>query len=144
METLHDRFTRQTKREGDCLLWTGYTRADGYGYISIDHYPARVHRVAFRLANGRDPRPGLFVIHSCDRRACVEPTHLREGTHQENMADMVKRRRQATGDRHGSWTPDEELRERRRAQRRAKYLNTLSPSKRAAAEDRGPRYPQVR
>jgi hypothetical protein len=37
----------------------------------------------------------------CDCPSWVNPSHLRIGTHAENVADKVARRRQARGERHG-------------------------------------------
>jgi hypothetical protein len=45
----------------------------------------------------------MFVLHRCDYRHCVNPNHLRVGTHTENMTDMrVKgRANRPTGSRNG-------------------------------------------
>lgn len=37
---------------------------------------------------------GLFILHSCDNRGCVNPAHLRPGTHDDNMLDKMTRGRQ--------------------------------------------------
>ena len=44
---------------------------------------------------------GMHVLHSCDCRACINPAHLRLGTHQENMQDAVDRGRIASGENSG-------------------------------------------
>lgn len=43
----------------------------------------------------------LFVLHNCDNPPCVRPSHLKLGTHDDNMKDMTERNRQATGERNG-------------------------------------------
>lgn len=39
------------------------------------------------------PAPdGKECCHSCDNRACINPLHLRWGTRQDNVDDMMARR----------------------------------------------------
>ncbi len=94
----HSRFSRKINNHGPtmpgmktrCHEWTGWT-AHGYGYFWLLGKSVRAHRVAFFLKHGRWPRPQ--ALHRCDNRKCVRADHLREGTHQQNMHDMVARGR---------------------------------------------------
>jgi hypothetical protein len=83
-------------------MWTGPRRANGYGAFSLRHgQPALAHRYAWVLTFGPIPS-GLFVLHTCDVRACVNPSHLFLGTHRDNMHDMARKGRAARGERHVS------------------------------------------
>lgn len=97
MET---RFWSYVDKSGECWLWTGLIR-HGYGSIQIDRTGhIRAHRYSWSLANG--PIPDVaWVLHSCDVRNCVNPAHLRLGTSDDNVADMVARKRNARAESHG-------------------------------------------
>lgn len=77
-----------------CWPWMGATNMCGYGIVRAERQPdgtqplVLAHRVALSLALGRDIRPGLVVSHICDTPRCVRPSHLRELTIAENLADM--------------------------------------------------------
>jgi hypothetical protein len=79
------------RHENLCWLWTGST-AKGYGQVKIDKTVYRCHRVAYELFNGEVPE-GMGILHACDNPLCVNPRHLRPGTHQENMTDKKVRDR---------------------------------------------------
>ena len=76
-----------------CWEWKGTVNSKGYGSVGINGKVYSTHRIAWMLANGREPLPGMFILHSCDNRRCNNPNHLREGTHQENTDDMHRRGR---------------------------------------------------
>jgi hypothetical protein len=83
-----------------CHHWIGSIMPNGYGQVHVNGVTAYAHRVAWVLANGPVP-VGAFVLHNCDNRRCVNPSHLRLGTFQDNMDDMTGRSRQAHGVRNG-------------------------------------------
>jgi hypothetical protein len=76
---------------GPCWLWTAGTVNAGYGKFGSGKL---AHRVAYELVYGTIPS-GLFVLHHCDVRTCVNPTHLFVGNHRDNMADMRAKGRAA-------------------------------------------------
>ena len=77
--------------DGDCIEWSGRHDAAGYGIIPSDHprgrFPIGAHRRAVEAAHGD------VVIHMCDNPGCVNPEHLRIGTHSENLLDRYAKAR---------------------------------------------------
>jgi HNH endonuclease len=68
----------------------------GYGRRTVRDPRKRTelaHRVALEEKLGRPLRPGYESCHRCDNPPCVQPEHLYEGTHAENMRDMSQRGR---------------------------------------------------
>lgn len=87
------------KKWDQCWDWTGHITDRGYGvFAPTKKAQWRAHRFSLEAYLGR-PLSGM-VLHSCDNRACVNPKHLSEGNHLENMSQMALRRRAARGPRH--------------------------------------------
>jgi hypothetical protein len=86
-----DFWNRVEKTDG-CWLWTRAKDRRGYGIFLA----GKAHRFAWTLANGSIP-DGLCVLHHCDNPSCVNPSHLFLGSQMDNVADKVKKGRQASG-----------------------------------------------
>lgn len=86
-----------------CWEWQAAT-AKGYGAIRIDGRLRGAHQVSWELHNHQTVPDGMFVLHECDNRSCVNPHHLFLGTHQDNMDDMYAKGRRiaASGESSGS------------------------------------------
>lgn len=78
-----------------CWPWTGTMGPLGYGQWGRRRVLA--HRAMWEYTNSQALPSSVFVLHSCNNRACCNPKHLRPGTHQDNMADRQKSQRQARG-----------------------------------------------
>lgn len=101
-------FTDDRPHADGCHRWTGYRSDQGYGVINVDRKPRLVHRVVWELANGADAS-GLVIRHLCSHPWCVNPRHLRAGTHADNVRDKVIAGRQAKGSGNGRAKLTEEV-----------------------------------
>jgi hypothetical protein len=97
---IQERFMSHVKQTGGCWLWTAHRMKNGYGLFRMSDRHHLAHRVAHRLFNG-EIHSGLDVMHACDNRCCVNPSHLSLGSRKENMAGAIQRGRMASGERHG-------------------------------------------
>ncbi len=84
-------WARMKRLPSGCWEWTGGFGSN-YGVMNLGAAHGKrsvyAHRVAFAIAHGDIP-PGLIILHSCGGR-CVNPAHLRAGTHKENAQDRLR------------------------------------------------------
>lgn len=97
LERVRNRFWKKVDVRGpdDCWEWKASVHRSGYGVFNFagdNSWSGPIaHRVAYFLdttdARNVPPSKGWHVLHSCHNRKCVNPAHLRIGTHIENMRD---------------------------------------------------------
>lgn len=95
-----DRFWSKVVRSENCWIWSAATDTNGYGVFWYGDRTYLAHQFAYRLTTGVIA-DGVVLRHSCDNPPCVRPEHLLPGTHKDNVADRVDRRRSATLERNG-------------------------------------------
>lgn len=91
MEGQHQRFWSKVDRRTDeeCWNWTAGTFKKGYGAFYLDGRMRKATHISLEMATGPSPEPHLQALHSCNNPPCVNPGHLRWGTHDENMQDKA-------------------------------------------------------
>lgn len=99
------RFWMKVDIQGDfeCWLWMGKTDIHGRGRIGRGRRGSgyiRTHRFSWEIHYGPIPDK-LLICHTCDNPRCVNPRHLFCGTRKDNSEDMVRKKRQINGSRHG-------------------------------------------
>lgn len=83
---------------GQCWSWSGMVdKLSGYGYLKNKYVRKSAHRWSWTIHFGEIPGD-QGILHHCDNRVCVNPSHLFLGTNVENTADMVSKNRQAKGE----------------------------------------------
>lgn len=78
-----------------CWLWVAPGTPNGYGRFGLEGRNYLSHRASWMLHRGPIP-DGLWVLHKCDVRCCVNPDHLYLGDIDDNTADMFARGRHVT------------------------------------------------
>ncbi len=95
-----ERFWSKVKKTAGCWLWSGSLCSNGYGQFFFDARLRPAHQIAWQLAFGPIPA-GLWVLHHCDVRNCVNPSHLFLGDREANTRDMLAKGRSVRGERNG-------------------------------------------
>lgn len=106
-ETFPARFVSKIRKTPGCWFWIGSRDRAGYGRINMvqmRQVPILAHRASWMLHRGPIP-VGLCVLHKCDNPSCVNPKHLKLGTHKSNSDDKWRKGRSKTGHLYGEAHP---------------------------------------
>jgi|SRR5699024_9507411 len=78
-------FKARTVWKGKCLIWVGYLSEAGYGRMIVNGQKMLAHRYAWERSKGK-LKPEVILDHICHNRACVNVSHLRIVTQNQNMS----------------------------------------------------------
>lgn len=85
------RLNSQSKKEGGCLLFTGFIDSGGYGRISFNNTSSKVHIVSMLVKLKVMSLPeNTIVRHKCTNKHCFAIEHLETGTSADNAQDRVR------------------------------------------------------
>lgn len=102
LEQLEKRFNKYVIKQDGCWSWKGFIRPDGYTRMRIGFHTVKksvgghvvswmIHKKVLKFDGFMEE--GFYILHKCDNRKCTNPKHLYLGNNQDNMIDMVTRRR---------------------------------------------------
>lgn len=72
----------------ECWPWLN-GRCKGYGKFYAQGKLLAAHRVSWEIANGCAMQKELQAMHLCNRKNCVNPSHIKPGTGKENIRAAV-------------------------------------------------------
>jgi len=92
-KTLEERFWEKVNKasglwhiglKGQCWIWVAGRFGAGYGEFSIQNHPRLAHQVVLELG-GLDIPYGMEVMHLCQNKTCINPSHLQIATRSEHL-----------------------------------------------------------
>lgn len=86
-----DRFWTKVKKTESCWLWQASKTWNGYGRFRFRTRTVPAHCFSHFIAHG--DWPSQLVLHRCDVRACVRPSHLFVGNQRTNIHDAMQKGR---------------------------------------------------
>lgn len=91
----------------ECVLFPFHKDRWGYGVLQFRDNKIKqrigAHRASYMLFNDVELNSDDIIMHTCDNPACINPVHLKRGTHEDNVKDRVIKQRSATGKSNGRY-----------------------------------------
>lgn len=82
-----------------CWEWQAAVGSHGYGVFAFCGQMFTAHRASYIATFGDIPKAegshGGVVMHKCDNRRCVNPSHLVAGSQKDNLLDCVAKFRRS-------------------------------------------------
>ena len=100
MEQTEARFWAKVFKTPNCWFWLGALDTSGYGIVTVNGRHRMATHLSWFIAKGEWPKEQL--LHDCDIRQCIRPSHLFEGTNLENIRDAVRK-----GSHESSWRAEQ-------------------------------------
>ena len=79
--------------DNGCWNFTGKKDPYGYGSFKIGGRNLGAHKVSYILHKGDFNQSEFEMMHECHNRKCINPDHIKPGTHKQNMSYSETRRR---------------------------------------------------
>ncbi len=76
-----------------CWPFTLALNKDGRPYFRVGGKSLLAYRIAYEQVHGEGSLEGKIARHKCDNPVCCNPSHLEEGTQNDNVQDMRERER---------------------------------------------------
>jgi hypothetical protein len=99
---LKENYEKHVIRQNGCWDWKGKSQK---GYPKMTCRKALGanlgHRASWIIHNGKIPS-NLSVLHKCDNKICTNPHHLFLGTNEDNVNDMLSKKRNPMGSKVGT------------------------------------------
>lgn len=87
---LLDKLHRRSSVIGTCWLWNKYLDKDGYGTVTVNKYPYRVHRLSLCIFLKLDYKDKSWTAnHICNNKNCWNPLHVYQGDRASNEVDRT-------------------------------------------------------
>lgn len=106
-------WSRVEKNSPDkCWPWVGTrwkTPGFEYGMLSVGGTSFGAHRISLKLKLKGSFVDDLQACHACDNPTCVNPDHLFQGTHSDNMKDANSKGRRTNAFKNGQQHPTSKL-----------------------------------
>jgi len=99
---IKEHFEKNVIKKDGCWDWKFEQKKFTYPRMHFNKNVPRIaiHRYSYELYKGSIPE-GMWVLHRCDNPRCSNPDHLFLGSSDDNINDMLGKRRHPHGEKHG-------------------------------------------